>query len=99
MLPSAPGYVGTFHAPGIAILEQFGVPQALAAGYTIVLHAALWLPVTLLGAYYMLRESISWSDIDRAAQQRVEQPVTEPITELAPERDNERDDVASGVSL
>lgn len=69
-IPSAPGYVGTFHAPGIAMLEQFGVPQALAAGYTIVLHAALWLPVTMLGAYYMLRESMNWSDLDRAARQK-----------------------------
>jgi len=25
-----------------------------------VLHAALWLPITVLGAYYMARESLSW---------------------------------------
>ncbi len=66
-IPSTPGYVGTFHAPGIAILMQFGVPQPIASGYTIVLHIALWLPITLLGAYYMLRQSIGWSDMERAA--------------------------------
>jgi len=60
-IPSAPGYVGTFDAPGIAVLTAYGVPKALAAGYTLVLHAALWLPVTALGAYYLLREGISWS--------------------------------------
>jgi hypothetical protein len=60
-IPSAPGYVGTFDAPGIAVLSAYGVPKALAAGYTLVLHAALWLPVTALGAYYLLREGISWS--------------------------------------
>jgi glycosyltransferase 2 family protein len=60
-IPSAPGYIGTFDAPGIAVLSAYGVPQALAAGYTLVLHAALWLPVTALGVYYMLREGISWS--------------------------------------
>lgn len=60
-IPSAPGYVGTFDAPGIAVLTAYGVPQALAAGYTLVLHAALWLPITALGAYYMLREGITWS--------------------------------------
>jgi len=62
-IPSAPGYIGTFDAPGIAVLEAYGVPSALAAGYTLVLHAALWLPITLLGAYYMARESLSWSEV------------------------------------
>ncbi len=68
-IPSAPGYVGTFDKPGIAILAGFQVPEALAAGYTLVLHAALWLPITLLGVYYMWRESVSWRDF-RAAEAR-----------------------------
>ncbi len=62
-IPSAPGYVGTFDAPGIAVLEAYGVPGALAAGYTLILHAALWLPITVLGAVYMARESLSWSQV------------------------------------
>ncbi len=66
-IPSSPGYVGTFDAPGIAVLTQFRVPHAIATGYTLVLHVALWLPITLLGAFYMLRESIGWRDIQRAA--------------------------------
>jgi len=53
-LPSTPGYVGTFDAPGIAILTAYGVPKAVAAGYTLVLHIALWLPITLLGQYRFL---------------------------------------------
>jgi uncharacterized protein (TIRG00374 family) len=61
-IPSAPGYIGTFDAPGIAVLTAFGVDRASAAGYTLVLHAALWLPITLLGAYYLAREGIRWSD-------------------------------------
>lgn len=69
-LPSTPGYIGTFDAPGIATLVAFGVPHALASGYTLVLHVALWLPITLLGAWYMLREHLSWRDMDRAAQER-----------------------------
>ena len=27
-MPSAPGYIGTFDAPGIAVLTAYGVPQA-----------------------------------------------------------------------
>jgi len=61
-IPSAPGYIGTFDAPGIAVLTAYGVDQATAAGYTLTLHVALWLPITLLGAYYLAREGIKWSD-------------------------------------
>jgi uncharacterized protein (TIRG00374 family) len=71
-IPSAPGYVGTFDAPGIAVLEAYGVPAGIAAGYTLVLHAALWLPITLLGAAYMARESLSW---DRVQQEMAEEGV------------------------
>jgi glycosyltransferase 2 family protein len=65
-IPSAPGYIGTFDAPGIAVLIAYGVDQATAAGYTLVLHVALWLPITLLGAYFLTREGIRWSDSLRA---------------------------------
>lgn len=61
-IPSAPGYVGTFDAPGIAVLAAYGVARGTAAGYTLVLHVALWLPITALGAYYMLKEGIRWRE-------------------------------------
>ncbi|HMR62530.1 MAG TPA: lysylphosphatidylglycerol synthase transmembrane domain-containing protein [Anaerolineae bacterium] len=67
-IPSAPGYIGTFDGPGIEVLVVFGVPRAIAAAYTLVLHAALWLPITLLGFYYMARESLGWRDFDKAVQ-------------------------------
>ena len=72
-IPSAPGYVGTFDEPGIEILKAFGVNENIAGAYTLVLHAALWLPITLLGAYYMWRESLSWADLGKASRLREEQ--------------------------
>jgi uncharacterized protein (TIRG00374 family) len=69
-LPSLPGYVGTFDGPGIEVLKVFGVDPAVATAYTLVLHAALWLPITLLGFYYMIREGLSWRDMNKAAQAR-----------------------------
>lgn len=65
-LPSGPGYIGTFDAPGIAVLTAYGVERSMATGYTLVLHVALWLPITLLGAYYLAQEGIRWSDSLRA---------------------------------
>jgi uncharacterized protein (TIRG00374 family) len=96
-IPSTPGYVGTFDAPGIAVLTQFNVPQALAAGYTIVLHIALWLPITLLGAFYMLRQSIGWRDMERAAQMKATPADTDPAVNSDAPTDIERDDTTSRV--
>ena len=70
-IPSAPGYIGTFDAPGIAVLTAYGVEHSVAAGYTLVLHVALWLPITLLGAYYLAREGIKWSDSLRAETEKL----------------------------
>ncbi len=83
-LPSAPGYVGTFEV-GAKVLQALGVQKDLAFGYTIVLHAALWLPITALGAWYMWREGLKWRDLD-AAQAVKGAPGTEaaPGTEVAP---------------
>ena len=69
-IPSAPGYVGTFDTPGIETLKVFGVEPATAAGYTVVLHVALWLPITLLGFWYLAREGLQWSDFRQAEQLR-----------------------------
>ena len=65
-IPSAPGYLGTFDEPGIEVLKAFGVNANIAAAYTLVLHAALWLPITALGIWYMWRMSLSWSDLNEA---------------------------------
>lgn len=78
-LPSAPGYIGTFDTPGIETLAAFGVDRDLAASYTFTLHAALWLPVTAVGAYYFWRKQLRWSDLNAAADQ-VEQAQSEPTS-------------------
>jgi uncharacterized protein (TIRG00374 family) len=74
-IPSAPGYVGTFDEPGIEILKLYGVNENIAGAYTLVLHVALWLPITLLGAYFMLREGLGWSDFGKAVRVAEEEVV------------------------
>lgn len=65
-LPSAPGYVGTFDAPGIALLKAYGVSGEVAAAYTLVLHVALWFPITLVGVYYYLRQPLRIGNVRNA---------------------------------
>ena len=62
-LPGPPGHVGTFDGPGIAVLAAYGLPREIAASYTLTLHAALWLPITLLGAFFMAREGLNWNEV------------------------------------
>jgi uncharacterized protein (TIRG00374 family) len=69
-LPSAPGYIGTFEV-GTNVLVALGVDKNLAFGYTIVLHAALWFPITALGAWYMWREGVKWRDFETASSTKL----------------------------
>ncbi len=65
-IPAGPGYVGTFDLPGIKVLQAYDIPQAVATSYTLVLHVALWFPITLLGAYYYFRQPLRWGkDLER----------------------------------
>lgn len=64
-IPGLPGHWGTFDLPGIAILVAAGVDNAVATPYTLVLHVALWLPITALGAFFLWRTHI---DVRQARQ-------------------------------
>ncbi|MCS7054560.1 MAG: flippase-like domain-containing protein [Thermoflexales bacterium] len=68
VIPGAPGAVGTFDAGGMLAMRALGVDDSLAAAYVLTLHGVLWLPVTLLGAFFMLREGLRWSDLRRAEE-------------------------------
>ena len=78
MLPSAPGFVGVFQAAAIGafvllnnlnLLGQhaagpFGVSKGEALSFSIVLWLCSYLPVTLLGLYYLKREHLSLKTIE-----------------------------------
>ncbi|MHB9091976.1 MAG: lysylphosphatidylglycerol synthase transmembrane domain-containing protein, partial [Chloroflexota bacterium] len=59
MIPSSPGYVGTFDALAVMTLGLFGIGSEIGLAYTAVLHAVLIVPVTLLGFFYLWRENLS----------------------------------------
>ncbi len=74
LVPSTPGYVGTFDAAAIVVLTKvFGVANGLASGYVILLHAALFLPVTVLGFFYWVREHLSFKEANQVRQQTVQE--------------------------
>jgi len=63
-IPSTPGYLGTFEAAGIATLQLFAVEKEIASSFILALHAALYFPITLLGLFFMWRESLSWQELE-----------------------------------
>ena len=65
LIPSSPGYVGVFDFIGKSVLVQFGVPDEPALAYVLVVHAALVVPVTLLGFYYTWRMGVSLREVSR----------------------------------
>lgn len=64
-IPSTPGYFGVLDAPIKGTLTLFGVEPNLAASYTLVLHLALIVPVTLLGLFYAWRAGFSLGQLSR----------------------------------
>lgn len=68
MVPAAPGYVGTFDFGALASLRLFGTDPGAAAGYVLVLHLALLVPVTLLGFYFLWRANLSLRTLGQRAR-------------------------------
>jgi len=66
-IPSTPGYLGTFEVAGIESLVLFGVARHIATSFILALHAALWVPITAVGAYFAWRESISWREMEEVS--------------------------------
>jgi uncharacterized protein (TIRG00374 family) len=59
VVPSSPGYVGTFHFLCQLSLGLFKVPRAPALSYAFVLHAVSIFPVFFLGLFFLARDGIS----------------------------------------
>ncbi len=60
LLPSAPGYVGTYEYFGrLALVEVLGVPVGQAVSVVIVAHAVQYVLVTGLGLLFMVRLSLA----------------------------------------
>ncbi|MBS7423583.1 MULTISPECIES: lysylphosphatidylglycerol synthase transmembrane domain-containing protein [Pseudomonas] len=50
LAPSSPGYVGPFHLAAFTAVTLIGGSAAQAGSYAIIVHLALWLPTTIVGA-------------------------------------------------
>jgi len=67
LVPSSPGYVGPFEAGVVAVVEgALNASGANALSYAIVVHAALWFPITVWGAVEWSRQHLSLRQVQAA---------------------------------
>ncbi|MDQ3705492.1 MAG: flippase-like domain-containing protein [Chloroflexota bacterium] len=73
LIPQAAGYWGVFEAIcKVVLVGAIGVDSGLTTSYVLLLHAALYFPVTLLGVVFLARESLSWRELTDLEKQRAE---------------------------
>jgi uncharacterized protein (TIRG00374 family) len=69
LVPSSPGYVGTFDSVLVKVLnDTAGVPAGLATAYAFGVHAALFFPVVVLGTLLLWRSHLTFDQIVHAPE-------------------------------
>ena len=66
-IPSTPGYFGMIQAAFRLSLEIFDVPPADAVAASVYFHVSQYIPVTLVGLYYLSRLGMRLTDIEKEA--------------------------------
>ncbi|NWJ98796.1 MAG: flippase-like domain-containing protein [Chloroflexi bacterium] len=89
LVPSTPGYVGPFDfAANKVLVSVFLVNRELASSYVILLHAALYFPVTLWGVYYWISEHFSFKEAEHERELVLEaqkhSKINPPLNFVAP---------------
>ncbi len=68
LIPASPGQIGIFEYFGGLALIAVGVPREQAKAFALVTHVVVWLPATVLGFYYLIRQGLGWSAITHARE-------------------------------
>lgn len=72
LIPSVPGYIGIFQGCTVIAFSAIGLPTELALGYSILVHAMHFLPITILGLLAMAQFGWSLGTIERAVEESSE---------------------------
>jgi uncharacterized protein (TIRG00374 family) len=64
--PSSPGFFGVFEAAARLGLGVWDVPAPTIVGFATTYHILTFIPVTVLGLWYLRRLGLSWGDVGRS---------------------------------
>jgi uncharacterized protein (TIRG00374 family) len=74
-VPSAPGFVGTFHASAsFALSDVYGVDGAQSLAFAFGYHFSGWIPITVIGLVYAWKMGLSLGDVG-ASEDLVEEQI------------------------
>ncbi len=59
LIPSSPGYTGTYHLLAVLVLSVFSVKREDALSFILVFHALWYIPQTLLGFILLARKNLT----------------------------------------
>ncbi|MFH1701479.1 MAG: lysylphosphatidylglycerol synthase transmembrane domain-containing protein [Candidatus Zixiibacteriota bacterium] len=68
MVPASPGFIGVYHYGAVLSLGFYNIDQSTALSCSIVMHAAQYSVVTLVGFYYLRKEHLSLKQIEKEAE-------------------------------
>ena len=68
LIPASPGQFGVYEFFASTVLTATGIAQNTALAYAIVVHIVIWLPVTLVGFYFLIQYGLGWSAISNARE-------------------------------
>jgi glycosyltransferase 2 family protein len=77
-IPSSPGFFGPFEAASRVGLGLWGIPPDRAISFAVGYHLGTFVPVTVIGLYYVWRMQLRWSDL-RHSEETVEAEVEEEL--------------------
>ncbi|MCX7747422.1 MAG: flippase-like domain-containing protein [Clostridia bacterium] len=63
MVPSSPGYIGPFEVACIQSLNLFKISATIGAAFSIIYRVAIFVPLTVIGYAYLIKEGISISQL------------------------------------
>lgn len=67
-VPSSPGFFGPFEAAAKLGLGLWGVPADKAVSFAVGFHLGGFIPVTLMGVYYVWRLNLRWSEVQHSEE-------------------------------
>jgi hypothetical protein len=71
MIPSTPGYIGPYHAAVAYSLVLYNIPLEKALSLSIVFHAVNYIPITLVGFFYLGKHHLSLKKIREVEEKAV----------------------------
>jgi glycosyltransferase 2 family protein len=68
LIPASPGQIGVYEFFVSTVLIALGVANVEAKAYALVVHMVIWLPITVVGLFYLARQGLNMASIANAGR-------------------------------